>query len=127
MSHANGHPPDLVHLAPAQWLRARDLFDRGEWYELHEVLEVVWLPCPPGAEREFMAVMILVAAALHKRRVQGDPLAAAKILARAEPHGALVPRVFAGIDRDRLLALGRRGVEDPSLPLTLAHAAVQGG
>jgi uncharacterized protein len=75
------------------------LFAVGEWYEAHEAWEAVWMTAL-GDEREFVQGLILLAAALHKRWHHGS-------LAHRNYHKALrhlerLPRVYGGVDLDRL-------------------------
>lgn len=52
--------PDL----PEEFLRGVELFNNGEFFECHEVLEVIWLKAEAD-ERDFLHALIQVAAALH--------------------------------------------------------------
>lgn len=95
------------------------LFEAGAYWETHEVLERAWLRQQRGIERHFLAGVIQLAAALHKRN-QGYPVAARRIYARAVTHLAWVPDCWRGFDLRRfelicLEALGRPQ-ERPRIP-----------
>jgi len=63
--------------------RAEKYFDRGEYFECHEVLEEVWKKTS-GKKKVLLQGLIQVAAGLHKLK-QGHPEGAAKLFARAKP------------------------------------------
>ena len=81
-----------------EWASACQLWQQGQFWEVHEVLEAVWLT-QRGAEREFTHTVILLAAALHKART--SPTGGWRNLAKARRHQSLLPPVEA----DRLQPL----------------------
>ncbi len=44
---------------------ARAAWDAGLFFEVHELLEPVWMAAPPGAERDRLQALIMAGAALH--------------------------------------------------------------
>jgi predicted metal-dependent hydrolase len=59
-----------------------ELFNRGEFYECHEVLEDVWRAAP-AEEKLFLQGLIQIAVALHHHS-QGNCAGARSLLARGE-------------------------------------------
>lgn len=57
-------------------------FNDGEWFEAHEVWELLWRPMPPGDERIFVQGLIQLAVSLEHHR-------------RANPRGSLGQRTKA--------------------------------
>jgi hypothetical protein len=76
--------------------RGIELFNRGEFYEAHEVLEDVWRPSGQP-ERRFLQGLIQVAVALHHHS-QGNVVGARSLLARARRNLNLYPPAFGGIE-----------------------------
>lgn len=76
------------------YLEAQQLWQRGCFWEVHEVLEPVWLS-QQGAEREFTHTLILLAAALHKAR--SSPTGGWRNLAKARRHQAQLPPQHAAV------------------------------
>jgi hypothetical protein len=85
-------------LGRPEWDEAQHLWRQGRFWEVHEVLEGVWLG-QQGAEREFTHTLILLAAALHKART--SPSGGWRNLAKARRHQSLLPQSEA----DRLQPL----------------------
>ena len=79
----------------AGFQRGLDLFNRGEFFEAHEVLEDVWRAAPEQ-ERKFLQGLIQVAVALHHHS-QGNIVGARSVLARARKNLACYPGKFAGV------------------------------
>ena len=73
------------------------LFEKGRYFECHEVLEQIWLKLK-GLERHFLAGLILLAAAMHKSHMQRNLRAARLLYARAVYHLAWISDTFHGID-----------------------------
>lgn len=73
-------------------LRAgRAYFDRGYFWECHEVLEAVWLTTRnPSPEREMVQAVIQIANARLKQRM-GRPKAAARLCTIARSHLDRIP------------------------------------
>jgi uncharacterized protein len=92
--------PAVIDYQPS-WYEAVALFESGKWWETHEVLEHVWIG-QRGVHRRFLGGVILLAAALHKIRKQGDPIAARRLYARALTHLAWVPDEFNRVNLRQL-------------------------
>lgn len=81
--------------------RGVDLFNNGEFFDAHEVLEDVWRAAPT-AERKFLQALIQVAVALH-HYTRGNLVGARSLLKRAVKNLAAYPDNFAGIELRELL------------------------
>jgi predicted metal-dependent hydrolase len=100
------------------------LFNRGEFYEAHEVLEDVWRAAPTE-EKLFLQGLIQVAVALvHHSR--GNLAGAQSLLARGERNLEAYPPSYAGISLPPLrhtLALWRNaldsGASAPTAPVRI--------
>lgn len=73
------------------------LFNDGDYWECHEVLEPSWLETE-GVEKHFLAGLILLAAALYKARCMKSDRGGRRNYAKALRHLALVPDHFGGVD-----------------------------
>lgn len=101
--------------------RGIDLFNRGEFFDAHEVLEDVWRPAP-DEEKKFLQGLIQVAVGLHHYST-GNKVGARSLLARADRNISSYPKGLQGVKlaalRARLaewiLALDN-GHEAPPLP-----------
>jgi len=91
---------------------AARLWEKGHYWQVHEVLEPFWLAAS-GRQRELLQGVIQLAAALHKART--DRRAAERILLRAQRHlehggapelAAPVAEVLANPDRPPPFPLG---------------------
>jgi predicted metal-dependent hydrolase len=71
------------------------LFNRGQFFDAHEVLEDVWRPSR-GRRRPFLQALIQVAVGLHHHS-RGNLLGARSLLARAGNTLAPYPSVYAGL------------------------------
>jgi predicted metal-dependent hydrolase len=100
------------------------LFDDGDYWECHEVLEPTWLESD-GVEKHFLAGMILLAAALHKARCMKSDRGGRRNYAKALRHLALVPDHFGGVDVRELEARVHRALRNsmnhPRIPLLDEH------
>ena len=76
------------------------LFNRGHFYDCHEVLEDVWRPAR-GRRRRFLQALIQVAVALHHHS-RGNLIGARSLLARGSNTLTQYPAVYAGLDVRRL-------------------------
>jgi predicted metal-dependent hydrolase len=72
--------PEADTLAAVQ--RGAELFDRGEYFEAHEVWEERWRQSEDEAERLGLQGLIQVTAAFHKWFVVKSPESAQRLLAR---------------------------------------------
>lgn len=79
-----------------EYERGLELFNRGEFYDAHEVLEDVWRPCR-GEERRFLQGVIQVAVSLHHHST-GNHVGAASLLARALRNLDAYPEAYLGLD-----------------------------
>jgi len=77
------------------------LFNKGEFFEAHEVLEDVWRAAPES-EKRFLQGLIQVAVALHHHS-QGNLVGAQSVLARAARNLAAYPDDHAGLNIAKLL------------------------
>jgi len=82
--------------------RGIDLFNRGEFFNAHEMLEDVWRTAP-GEERKFLQGLIQVAVAFHHHS-RGNVAGARSVLARARKNLARYPDHFAGVHLAELCA-----------------------
>ena len=99
-------------LPPEVAKRARELWERGLFWEVHEELEPHWQRAT-GTERELLQGVIQLAAALHKARTNKE--AAERILRRALAH--LKRAGVEGGMEERFLAAVRGEGEAPGFPL----------
>lgn len=83
-------------------------FNRGEYFEAHEIWESVWI-ASNGPQREFLQGLIQVSVALHHLS-RGNPSGARSLMERAEVHLADLPSPYYGIDCRVLLDLAGRCV-----------------
>lgn len=129
-------PPERRRAALEAGLRA---YERGDFFEAHELLEPAWMGTPDLAERALYQGLIKLAAG-YVHAVRGNPIGLARHLEAARKHLVtsveLDPRWVeeAGIDLNNLLlevdvrlASVRSAVEhlptDPKVMLELAEAA----
>ncbi|HEY9789665.1 MAG TPA: DUF309 domain-containing protein [Candidatus Obscuribacterales bacterium] len=81
--------------------RGIDLFNKGEFFECHEVLEELWKN-QPEPERQFTQGLIQVAVALHHLRA-GNRTGARKLLTRGIARLRKFPADHGCIDTARLI------------------------
>jgi uncharacterized protein len=98
-----------------------ELFNRGEFFDAHEVLEDVWRAAP-AEEKKFLQGLIQVAVGLHHYS-RGNVVGARSLLGRAHRNLSEYPGRHGGIDLAGLRAqverwLGALQNEDsaPALP-----------
>lgn len=94
------------------WQTAKDLFNTGEYWECHEVLEPLWLKAT-GLDKHFYAGIILLAASLHKAHKMDSPRGGQRNYAKALSHLALLPDTFQGTDVRELEASVYRALVQP--------------
>ena len=75
--------------SPEEFDAARRLFDKGEYFECHDLLEVYWRR-ETGAEKLFLQGLIQAAAAYHKRG-QGGMTGYEYLLGRARKNLSQAP------------------------------------
>ena len=106
--------------------RGMELFNRGEFFDAHEVLEDVWRASPPP-EKKFLQGLIQVAVGLHHHS-RGNLAGARSLLARAHRNLSAYPARHGGIDLAGLRAQVEQWVEAlehgslaPALPCIQPH------
>jgi predicted metal-dependent hydrolase len=80
----------------ARYWHGLELFNRGAFFDAHEVLEDVWREAPPP-DRPFLQGVIQVAVALHHHGT-GNREGARSVMARAAQNLAAYPAAYGGID-----------------------------
>lgn len=76
-----------VELATSAAMQAGLRFlDQGYYWEAHEVLEPVWMACPPNSEARSMAQALIQLANARLKLAMGQPRAAGRIVALAAAH-----------------------------------------
>jgi len=86
-----------------------ELFNAGEFYECHEVLEDVWRPSR-GEERLFLQAVIHIAVGLYHYK-EGNPIGAELQLRKALSKLAGYLPVYRGIDTAQLYRDGQAALE----------------
>jgi predicted metal-dependent hydrolase len=99
--------------------RGIELFNAGEFYECHEVLEDVWRPCQ-GAERFFLQALIHFAVGFYHHR-QGNPVGAELQLRKGLRKLAGYLPVFQGVNTARLYREGQAALETILSGETIVH------
>ncbi|MDA7965064.1 DUF309 domain-containing protein [Ruegeria sp.] len=61
------------------WVAGLAFFRDGYYWEAHEVLETVWLACPPNAPERLMVQAIIQRANAELKRVMGQERAALRL------------------------------------------------
>lgn len=83
------------------WRSFVEAFDRGRWFEAHEILESRWVTDRTG-DRDFFQGMIQVAVALH-HHASGNPAGAEGLARSARRRLDRYRPSHHGVDVDRLL------------------------
>lgn len=104
------------------WNEGVALFETGAYWDAHEALEPAWLRAE-DTEREFLAGVILLAAALHKARAMGSPRGGRRNHAKALAHLALVPDEYRGVDVRELEARVHHALRTPDERPRIPHLA----
>ena len=116
--------PDSHHDETAYRCGIR-LFNAGEFFAAHEVLEDVWRAAP-REERAFLQGLIQIAVALHHHS-RGNLAGAASLLARGEQNLSGYPDRYGGLDLGRLrrdVARWRAALAEQQSPPPLPQLAV---
>ncbi|WP_084542189.1 DUF309 domain-containing protein [Calidithermus chliarophilus] len=106
--------------AAPEFAHARELWERGEFWEVHEALEPLWMRLE-GERREAVHGLILLAAALHKAR--SSPTGGWRNFAKALRHLEGLPGVYAGLDLSETVAEVWRALERPGYRPRLCRAS----
>jgi predicted metal-dependent hydrolase len=92
-------PPDTKHETPnAKYERGIELFNRGEYFDAHEVWEELWMECQ-AAERRFFQALIQAAVALHHFE-RGNHTGAARLFRSGRDYMAPFRPAHRGLDVD---------------------------
>ncbi|MCX7782502.1 MAG: DUF309 domain-containing protein [Meiothermus sp.] len=109
-----------VHLlGTSEYIEALNLWNQGQFWEVHEALEPLWLQLS-GPDRELTHGIILLAAALHKART--NPTGGWRNFDKALKRLASLPEAYQGIRVRALVEEVRRALQDnlqnrPDFPL----------
>lgn len=90
----------MMKLAP-ELLRGIALFNRGEYFDCHEVLESLWQSAPEP-ERSFLHALIQVAAALHHAQ-RGNHKGARSVWQRARAKLVTLPERMMQVETAALI------------------------
>ncbi|MCS7069549.1 MAG: DUF309 domain-containing protein [Meiothermus sp.] len=106
-------------LATPEYLEALNLWNRGQFWEVHEALEPLWLRLS-GPDRELTQGIILLAAALHK--AQSSPTGGWRNFDKALKRLEGLPETYQGIQVRALVEEVRRALQNslqcrPDFPL----------
>src|ERR1051326_4740716 len=106
--------------------RGLELFNQGDFFDAHEVLEDVWRAAP-SEEKKFLQGLIQVAVGLHHHS-RGNRLGAGSLLARAQRNLSAYPARHGGIELANLRAQVEEwvsalenGKTTPALPRIESH------
>lgn len=113
-------PPELAARIDAALRETDTLLPAEQYYEVHEILEHVWLDCC-GIDKAALSGLILLASALHKVRKQRNPRAARVIYARALTRLATLDDHWRGIDLRCMERMTLAAMDNPSLPTPLTR------
>jgi predicted metal-dependent hydrolase len=90
---------------PAEYQRYIELFNSGEYFEAHEILEDLWV-MTPGEERGFYKGLIMLSVGLlHAER--GNDTGARGVLTGALEHLMRYPDGYGNLGRDEPVALAQ--------------------
>ena len=90
--------PRVPEAARSTWFeRGLSAYQKGEYFDAHELWEELWRDYPKGDDRQFLQGLIQVAAAMHKAMDRGKPAPAARLLDRALMRLEQAPDVHWGI------------------------------
>lgn len=102
------------------WRKGVYLFNEGDYWECHEVLEPAWLEAT-GTEKHFLGGMILLAAALHKARHMDSPRGGRRNFAKSLAKLALVDDGYNGVDVRELEAIVHDALRRPDSRPQIPH------
>lgn len=101
----------MALLQTPQFEAALEHWRRGEFWEVHEVLEPLWMRLS-GPDREFTHGVILLAAALHKAK--SSPSGGWRNFQKALRHLEATSPVHQGIRVTELIEGVRQALQDPA-------------
>ena len=104
--------PVMTNADQVTWRKAADLWNLQKYFEAHELLEALWLE-RQGLGRDWLAGVILVAAALHKGRT--SPTGRQRNLAKALRHIEQVPSDYQGFPVAEFRAQVVAALQNPEL------------
>ena len=78
-----GTPVDDLSKSEA-WKAGLRFLEEGFFWEAHEVLEAVWMACPPNSAEKLMAQAVIQTANAHLKQKMGRPQAAKRLQAEAD-------------------------------------------
>ncbi len=97
--------PVVTPYPPPEYKLYIELFNLGEYFEAHEILEDLWA-MTPGEERGFYKGLIMLAVGLlHAER--GNDTGARGVLTGALEHLKEYPCGYGNLDRDEAVAMAR--------------------
>ena len=97
-------------LATPEYQKALELWAKGEYWEVHEALEPLWLKLT-GLERELTQGIILLAAALHKAKT--SPSGGWRNFHKALKRLEQIPSTHQGIRVQELIDEVRKALSEP--------------
>jgi len=103
----------MALLGTPEYISALKLWQKGEFWEVHEALEPLWMRLS-GPERELTQGIILLAAALHK--AASSPTGGWRNFYKALRHLNGLSDGFAGVRVVALINEVRRALENPPYP-----------
>lgn len=109
----------------APFVHGLELFNRGEFYDAHEVWEDVWRAAPV-TEKRFLQGLIQVAVALHHHS-RGNLIGARSLLARGRKNLSASDGSFTGLDTsalDACLSASSAAIESGAPLVALPRVAI---
>lgn len=97
-------------LETPEFVTALELWRQGEYWEVHEALEPLWMRLR-GPEREFTQGVILLAAALHKAK--SSPSGGWLNFTKAVRHLEVIPPTYQGVRVAELIEEVQAALRDP--------------
>jgi hypothetical protein len=135
----NSHLPPLptTTLTRANWTRtirylyAADLFNYGYWWEVHEVLEGLWLRLDHASPTALFLQGLIQATAAVLKKEMGETVASVALLAKARLKLSACPPHSFGLDTTVFLEalaayLSRDGADPPTWALATGDDARAG-
>ncbi|MER3480544.1 MAG: DUF309 domain-containing protein [Meiothermus sp.] len=108
----------MALLESPEFKAALEHWRRGEFWQVHEALEPLWMRLS-GPDREFTQGVILLAAALHKAR--SSPSGGWRNFAKALRHLEPIPLTYHGVRVDELIEEVSAALRDPKRVPAFPH------